>query len=53
MKAATARAVAQGSPATTAVRTWNAEDNGPMLAVNEGLGFVRDAFLREWQKGQA
>jgi GNAT superfamily N-acetyltransferase len=53
MKAATARALEQGSPATSAIRTWNADDNTAMLAVNDALGFVRDAFLREWQKGQA
>ena len=50
MKAATIRAVTQESPATTAIRTWNADDNAAMLAVNDALGFVRDAFLREWQK---
>lgn len=50
MKAASSLAMAEGSPATTAVRTWNADDNAPMLAVNDALGYVRDAFLREWQK---
>jgi hypothetical protein len=37
-------------PALTAVRTWNADDNSHMLDVNQRLGYVVDAHLREWQK---
>jgi hypothetical protein len=43
-------ALMQECPATTTVRTWNADDNAPMLAVNQALGYVHDAMLREWQK---
>ena len=42
MKAAGTLALMEGSPATTSVRTWNADDNAPMLAVNHALGFVHD-----------
>ena len=50
MKAAGTLALMEGSPATTSVRTWNADDNAPMLAVNHALGFVHDGMMREWQK---
>jgi GNAT superfamily N-acetyltransferase len=49
MKAAGTVALMEGSPATTSVRTWNADDNAPMLAVNHALGFVHDGMMREWQ----
>ena len=32
------------------VRTWNATTNGPMIAVNQALGYRTTAFLREWQR---
>ncbi|MEO6411029.1 MAG: GNAT family N-acetyltransferase [Pedococcus sp.] len=50
MKAAGTLALMEGSPATTSVRTWNADDNAPMLAVNHALGYVHDGMMREWQK---
>ena len=50
MKAAETLALMQESPATQSVRTWNADDNAPMLSVNRALGYVHDAMLREWQK---
>jgi GNAT superfamily N-acetyltransferase len=50
MKAAGTLALMQESPATRSVRTWNADDNAAMLAVNHALGFVHDAMMREWQK---
>lgn len=50
LKAATALALMEASPGTRLVRTWNADDNAPMLAVNDRLGYVRDGYLREWQK---
>ncbi len=34
----------------TSVRTWNAETNGPMLAVNDRLGFTVTGWTREWSK---
>ncbi|GMA20238.1 hypothetical protein [Arsenicicoccus piscis] len=33
-------ALAEQAPQTRVVRTWNAIDNAPMLAVNDRLGFV-------------
>jgi GNAT superfamily N-acetyltransferase len=50
MKAAGTLALMDGSPTTGSVRTWNADDNAPMLAVNTALGFVHDGMMREWQK---
>lgn len=50
MKAANALALLKQSPSTRVVRTWNADDNHPMLAVNDTLGCTRDGYLREWQK---
>ncbi len=50
MKAAGTLALMDGSPTTGSVRTWNADDNAPMLAVNSALGFVHDGMMREWQK---
>lgn len=37
-------------PQTLTVRTWNAQDNRPMIAVNEALGYRTTAIQREWQK---
>jgi GNAT superfamily N-acetyltransferase len=50
LKAANTLAVMEHLPALTAIRTWNADDNRHMLAVNERLGYVADAHRREWQK---
>ncbi len=50
LKAATAIMLAERFPDVTAIRTWNAEDNEHMLAVNRELGFVVDGIEREWQK---
>jgi len=50
LKAASTLALMQESPATTSVRTWNADDNAAMLRVNHALGYVHDAMMREWQK---
>ncbi len=50
MKAANTVAVAEASSGTSVIRTWNADDNAPMLAVNHALGYVHDAMMREWQK---
>lgn len=50
LKAANTLALMDEVPQAGAVRTWNAEENGPMLAVNAELGYVGDAFLRQWQK---
>lgn len=50
LKVANARTLAAASPSTTVVTTFNAEDNGPMLAVNEALGFHVVGTLTTWQK---
>ncbi|SDP36758.1 Acetyltransferase (GNAT) family protein [Pedococcus dokdonensis] len=50
MKAASTLALTEQSPETASVRTWNADDNAPMLEVNRALGFVNDGMMREWQK---
>lgn len=50
LKAANTLAVMEHLPELTAIRTWNAEDNTHMLAVNRRLGYEVDAHLREWQK---
>jgi hypothetical protein len=50
LKAANTAAILEHLPQVTAVRTWNADDNTHMLAVNRRLGYVVDAHLAEWQK---
>jgi GNAT superfamily N-acetyltransferase len=50
MKAAGTLALMDELPETRAVRTWNADDNAPMLAVNDAMGFVHDGMMREWQR---
>lgn len=50
LKAANALAVMSELPDVSRIRTWNADDNRHMLAVNRGLGYEADAWLREWQK---
>lgn len=50
VKVANLRALAQVSPASRQVVTWNAEDNGPMVAVNEALGFQVVGTLTSWQR---
>ncbi|NNM46638.1 GNAT family N-acetyltransferase [Knoellia koreensis] len=50
MKAANTLAVMEVSPDSQVIRTWNADDNTHMLAVNRRVGYVTDAYLREWQK---
>lgn len=36
-------------PERTAVRTWNAESNNPMIAVNEAMGFEPVEYEGSWQ----
>lgn len=36
-------------PERTAVRTWNAESNDPMIAVNEAMGFEPVEYEGSWQ----
>lgn len=50
LKAATALVVVEELPEVGSIRTWNADDNTAMLAVNRELGFVVDAGEQTWQK---
>lgn len=50
VKIANLRALAASSPATRRVLTWNASSNGPMVAVNEALGFRLVGTGTLWQK---
>ena len=50
LKAANALVLLELLPQVRSIRTWNADDNVPMLAVNRELGFVVDAWERTWQK---
>jgi len=51
VKIANLCAVAEASAGTRWLETWNADDNGPMIAVNEALGFERVARGGIWQRG--
>lgn len=44
------RQLAEVSPATAMVTTYNADDNGPMIAVNDALGFTVNGALTTWTK---
>ncbi|MCF6743805.1 GNAT family N-acetyltransferase [Blastococcus sp. KM273128] len=48
MKAAALRELATGFPEVRRVSTYNAEDNTPMVAVNEQLGFRTAGVLSSW-----
>ncbi|MGO9557529.1 MAG: hypothetical protein ACLPQS_14055 [Acidimicrobiales bacterium] len=43
-------ALAQRSPATEFVLTWNAVENDPMIRVNDVLGFEVVGLGTAWQK---
>jgi len=49
VKAAVLRQLA-AMPEVRRVSTYNAEDNAPMVAVNEALGFVRAGALSSWSR---
>ena len=49
VKAAVLRQVA-AMPEVRRISTYNAEDNAPMVAVNEALGFVRAGALSSWSR---
>jgi GNAT superfamily N-acetyltransferase len=44
------RQLAEVSPATTTVTTYNADSNAPMIAVNDALGFTVNGALTTWTK---
>ncbi len=50
VKAANALQVLARLPEVTAVTTWNAVDNHPMMATNEALGYVTTGRVRQWTK---
>ena len=50
MKLANLVAVQERHPAVRRVNTWNAEENGPMIAVNEDLGFWVEARSTDWHR---
>ena len=47
LKVAAAQEAARRWPDARSVSTWNAASNGPMIAVNEALGFVPAELLEE------
>ncbi|MGH3384856.1 MAG: GNAT family N-acetyltransferase [Nocardioidaceae bacterium] len=51
LKLTNQRAMQDQCPGTRVIHTWNAETNGPMVAVNEQLGFRPVELLGEWQRG--
>ena len=50
LKGANLRAAREVFPELVTVRTWNAQENGPMIRVNEALGYRTTAIQREWQR---
>ncbi|GAA2743900.1 hypothetical protein GCM10009868_19480 [Terrabacter aerolatus] len=50
VKLANLRALQRERPDVTSVRTWNAESNAHMIAINERIGFVVTGWTREWAK---
>lgn len=50
MKLANLIAVHQQHPRVLRINTWNAEENGPMIAVNEDLGFQVEAHATDWHR---
>lgn len=50
VKLAALQALAAGSPHTMDIRTWNAEENTPMIAVNEALGARTNGLAPCFQK---
>ena len=50
MKLANLAALARVAPQVERVLTWNAAENGPMLAINEAFGFEPLALNGTWQK---
>lgn len=50
LKVANLAAMTAAHPDITRINTWNAEVNGPMIAVNEAIGFQKIEELQEWQR---
>jgi len=49
LKATNLAALREALPGVETVRTWNADDNTHMLAVNTALGYRLTGLLTEWQ----
>lgn len=50
LKVANLRTLLDGFPDRHRLTTYNAEQNGPMVAVNDALGFRPVEWLEEWQR---
>lgn len=50
VKAVNLAALRDANPAARRVHTWNAVENGWMLAINDALGFVPSGLEGAWQK---
>ncbi len=50
VKESLGRLLREQAPEVSRIRTWNAETNAPMLAVNEALGYEVVAAETGWQK---
>ena len=50
MKLENLRSLADRAPHIRRLLTWNADENAPMLAVNEALGFAPHGLTGIWQK---
>ena len=53
MKLDNLRRLREVRPELVRVVTWNAEENRPMLAVNEASGFLAVAYEAQWQRKDA
>ena len=50
LKVANLQQLGEAAPGHPSVLTWNAEENRPMLAVNEAVGFVPIGYEGAWKK---
>lgn len=50
LKIANLQLLEEAAPGHPSVLTWNAEENRPMLAVNEAVGFVPIGYEGAWKK---
>jgi GNAT superfamily N-acetyltransferase len=50
LKVANLRTMTAAQPRRRAVHTWNAEENGPMVAVNDAMGFRRVELTGVYQR---
>lgn len=50
MKLSNLERLTEQAPGVRRVITWNAEENGPMRAINDALGFRVNALTGNWQK---